>query len=86
MKNSKPKPVEITWIERANLYTAPDGRKIASLSISKIGHVIAWHEFVPPRISQRLSSIWSCSEAAEYVIFAAYAETVEANARKEAKL
>jgi hypothetical protein len=83
--NKKAAPVEITWIDKANLYTTRDGRKIASLSINRIGHVIAWHEFVPTRISQRLSSIWSSSEAAEFVIYAAYAETLEENARKEAK-
>lgn len=73
----RPAPVEVFWIKEANLYKTKDDKKIASISVSKIGFIIAWHEFIPPRISQRLSSIWSSGEAAELVIYAAYAEAVE---------
>jgi hypothetical protein len=54
--------------------------------MTKSGYVIAWHEFIPQRISQRLSSIWSSNEAAEHVIFAATAEAIDALQRKESKL
>lgn len=84
-KQPKKQPVEIISIEKADLYLNPDKKKIASLSMSRIGYVIAWHEAILPRISQRLSSIWESREAAELVIYAAYAEQVEVSARKEAK-
>ncbi len=82
---AKPAEVHTFWVDKANLYETKDKKKIASLSVSKIGFIIAWHEFVPQRISQRLSSIWSSQEAAEHVILAAYAEAIEENARREAK-
>lgn len=81
----KPAEVQIFWIDKANLYQTKDKRKIASLSISRVGFIITWGEFIPQQISQRLSSIWEAHEAAEHVIFAAYAEAVERLARKEAK-
>lgn len=84
--NSRPAPVEIVWGDKANLYTHKESsKKIASLTMTKIGYVIAWHEFIPQKISQRLSSIWSSCEAAELIIFAATAETIEDLARKENK-
>lgn len=84
-KQPKKQPVEIISIEKADLYLTPDQKKIASMSMSRVGYVIAWHEAILPRVSQRLSSIWDSREAAEHVIFAAYAETIEQIARKEAK-
>lgn len=81
----KPAPVETFWIKEANLYKTKDGKKIASISVSKIGFIIAWHEFIPPRINQRLSSIWSSAQAAELVVLAAHAEALEEISRKEAK-
>lgn len=85
MKKSTDK-VQIVWGDKANLYTHTESKKkIASLTMTKIGYVIAWHEFIPQRISQRLSSIWSCHNAAELVIYAAVAETIEDLARKETK-
>ena len=71
------------WVAQANLYKGPDGTKIASISMSKIGYIIAWHEAIPPRISGRLSTIWHSREAAEHIINAAYAEAVECKSRKE---
>lgn len=75
--------VETFWVAQANLYKGPDGAKIASVSMSKIGYIIAWHEAIPPKISGRLSTIWHSREAAEFIICAAYAEAVEDKARKE---
>lgn len=81
---SRPSDVQVFWIEQANLYKRKsDGKKIASISMSKIGYIITWHEFIPTRISQRLSSIWSSGEAAELIIFAAYAEALEEMARRQ---
>ncbi len=77
--------VETFWVAQANLYKTKDGGKIASLSMSQIGYIIAWHEFIPPKISGRLSTIWSSREAAEHIIFAAYAEAIENKTRKEAE-
>lgn len=82
-RQPKPASVETFWIKEANLYKTVDGKKIASISVSKIGYIITWHEFIPTRISQRLSSIWSSGEAAELIIYAAYAEAVEEMSRRE---
>lgn len=82
----RPNDIQVFWIEQANLYSRKsDGKKIASISMSKIGYIITWHEFIPTRISQRLSSIWSSGEAAELIIFAAYAEALEEMARRQIK-
>lgn len=83
----KPSEVQIISVDKAHLYQMKEKphKKIASISISKIGYIISWHEFVPQRISQRLSSIWTSGEAAQLVIMAAVAETTEENARRIAK-
>jgi hypothetical protein len=75
--------VKTFWVEQANLYKTPEGGKIASLSMSKIGYIITWHETIPTKISGRLSTIWHSREAAEHIIAAAWSETVEDKARKE---
>lgn len=78
--------VTVVWGEKASLYShIATEKKIASITMSKIGFIIAWHEFVPPRISQRLSSIWNSVEAAEFVIYAATAETINDLQKKESK-
>lgn len=84
---AKPAPVETFWVKEANLYQTKDKppNKIASISISKLGHIIFWHEAIPQRISQRLSSIWTSGEAAEFIVLAAFAEAQAEKARKEAK-
>lgn len=82
---AKQAEVQTFWVDKANLYQTKDGKKIASLSVSRIGFIITWHEFIPQRISQRLSSIWSSQQAAEYVIYAAHSETLEEIARRETK-
>lgn len=82
----KKQDVTVIWGEKASLYSHTEtGKKIASITMSKVGFIIAWHEFVPPRISQRLSSIWDSVEAAEFVIYAAAAETITCIQKKESK-
>lgn len=81
----KPSEVKTIWVDKASLYKTKDGKNIASLSVSKVGFIITWHEFIPQQISQRVSTIWDAQEAAEFVILAAHAEAVERLARKEAK-
>lgn len=86
-RQPKPSKVEILWVDRADLFLTKSEpqKKIASITMSKIGYIIAWHEAIPTKISQRLSSIWYSREAAEFVIMAAYSETLEDHAKKEAK-
>lgn len=76
MKQRKPSPIRTLWVGSASLYQTKDKEPIATITMSGIGFIIAWHEFVPRKITQRMPSIWSSQEAAELAIYAAHAEVL----------
>ncbi len=76
LKWRKPSQVTTLWIGKANMYLTKDKEHIASITMSAIGYVVAWNEFVPQKIRQRMQSIWSSYEAAELIILAAHAEAL----------